>query len=171
MKKKAGTAHTDIGWWDDHHVKKKNLRFSPFIIVYHRLSSFITVYHRLSSFRPDQIRLSSLHSLTFLELSFLFYEGSPSLCKYFSNIFSSTGSSKIVAAVYLRISSTGPLIFPYPSANLLEFQLILVKKKKSTSTEMGFNSYPNISQKWNWFQIFLSEMHESLKNGNRGVFS
>ena len=31
--------------------------------------------------------------------------------------------------------------------------------EKSTSTEMGFNSYPNISWKWNWFQIFLSEMH------------
>ena len=59
--------------------------------------------------------------------------------------FFSSGSSKIFAAVYLRICSTGPLIFPHPSASVLEFQLILLKK--STTSEMGFNSYPNISQK------------------------
>ena len=74
-----------------------------------------------------------------------FYPGSPSLCKYFTNIFFSIGSSHIFAAVYLRICSTGPLIFPHNSASMLEIQLILVKK--STTTEMGFNSYPNISKK------------------------
>ena len=97
-----------------------------------------------------------------------FYGGSPSLCKYFTNIFFSIGSSHIFAAVYLRICSTGPLIFPHPSASLLECQLILLKK--STTTEMGFNLYPNIIRKWNWFQIFLSEMHLSQKNGSRGAF-
>ena len=86
----------------------------------------------------------------------------------FIKYFFSSGSSKIFAAVYLRICSTGPLIFPHPSASLLECQLILLKK--SSTTEMGFNSYPNISRKWNWFQIFLSEMHLSQKNGSRGAF-
>ena len=71
--------------------------------------------------------------------------------------FSHLNHQQIFVAVYLRICSTGPLIFPHPSANVLEFQLILLKK--STTSEMGFNSYPNISWKWNWFQIFLSEMH------------
>ena len=32
-------------------------------------------------------------------------------------------------------------------------------KPAGISTEMGFNSYPNSSWKWNWFQIFLSEAH------------
>ena len=54
-------------------------------------------------------------------------QGSPSLCKYFPNIFFSTWSSKIFVAVYLRICWTGPLTLSHPSANLLEFQLILVK--------------------------------------------
>ena len=97
--------------------------------------------------------------------------GSPSLCKYFTTIFFLTGSLKIFAAVYLRIcstSSTGPFIFSHPSTSLLECQLILLKT--SSTTEMGFNSYPNISRKWNWFQIFLSEMHLSQKNGSRGAF-
>ena len=43
-------------------------------------------------------------------------------------------------------------------------------KPAGISTEMGFNSYPNSSWKWNWFQIFLSEMHLSQKNGSRGAF-
>ena len=51
----------------------------------------------------------------------LFFQRS-SLYKYFS-IFFSAGSSKILAPVHLEICSTGPLIFPYPSASLLEFQL------------------------------------------------
>ena len=42
--------------------------------------------------------------------------------------------------------------------------------ENSAAAEMGFNSYPNIKQKWNWFQIFLSEIYESPKNGSRGVF-
>ena len=42
--------------------------------------------------------------------------------------------------------------------------------ENSTASVMGFNWYPNINQKWNWFQIFLSEIHESPKNGSRGVF-
>ena len=42
--------------------------------------------------------------------------------------------------------------------------------ENSTASVMGFNWYPNINQKWNWFQIFLSEIHESPKNGSWGVF-
>ena len=45
-------------------------------------------------------------------------------------------------SVYLTICSTGPLIFSHPSASLLKFQLILLKK--SATTDMGFNLYPNI---------------------------
>ena len=76
------------------------------------------------------------------------FMGAALLCANISQIFFSTGSSKIFAAVYLRICSTGPLIFPHPSESLLEFQLIL--SKKSSTTEMGFNLYPNISRKGNW---------------------
>ena len=49
------------------------------------------------------------------------------LCANIFQIFFSTGSSKIFAAAYLRVCSTGPLTFSHPSASLLEFQLILVK--------------------------------------------
>ena len=35
--------------------------------------------------------------------------------------------------------------------------------ENSTAAEMGFNSYPNIKQKWNWFQIILSEIYELPK--------
>ena len=80
------------------------------------------------------------------------------LCANISQIFfSQLDRQKYLLPVYSRICSTGPLTFPHPSASLLEFQLNLMEK--STTTEMGFNSYPNISRKWNWFQIYLSEMH------------
>ena len=79
------------------------------------------------------------------KLENIFLWGQPFSVLIFFKYFFTTGSSKIFAHDHLRICSTGPLIFPHPSASLLEFQLILVKK--STTTEMGFNSYPNISQK------------------------
>ena len=50
------------------------------------------------------------------KLEYNFFEGSPSLCKYFPNIFFFTGLSKIFAAVYFRVCSTGPLIYSHPSA-------------------------------------------------------
>ena len=61
------------------------------------------------------------------------------LCANISQIFfSQLDCQKYLLPVYSRICSTGPLTFPHPSASLLEFQLILVKK--STTTEMGFNT-------------------------------
>ena len=94
--------------------------------------------------------------------------GQPFSVQIFSKYFFSTWSWKIFAAVYFRICWTGPHTFSHPSANLLDFQLILVKT--STTVAIGFNSYPNIKQKWNWFQIFLSEIYVSPKNGSGGVF-
>ena len=67
-----------------------------------------------------------------------FYPSSPSLCKYLPNIFLSPGYSKIFAAVFPRVCSTGPLTLSHPSARLSKFKLILVLLR------WGFNSYPNI---------------------------
>ena len=72
--------------------------------------------------------------------------------------------SKIFTAVYSRVCSTGPLTSFSKTTGIAADSC-----ENSTAAEMGFNSYPNIKQKWNWFQIFQSEIYESPKNGSRGA--
>ena len=80
-----------------------------------------------------------------------FYPGSPSVCKYFPNIFFSISSSKIFAAVYLRVCSTGPLLFSHPSASLLELQL--KRAIKNVCLLWMINSYQIYARKWNWRNV------------------
>ena len=92
---------------------------------------------------------------------------SPSLCKYFPNIFLSPGYPKIFAAVFPRVCSTGPLTLSHPSARLSKFKLILVLLR------WGFNSYQIFERKWNcqnmFTQIFLSEIISTAENGGQGT--
>ena len=78
----------------------------------------------------------------------IFYPGSPSVCKYFPNIFFSISSSKIFAAVYLRVCSTGPLTFSHPSASLLELQLN--RAIKNVCLLWMINLDQIYARKWNW---------------------
>ena len=92
------------------------------------------------------------------------FMGAALLCANISQIFFLNWIIKNICCCL----SKNLFIFSHPSTSLLECQLILLKKP--SSTEMGFNSYQNIIRKWNWFQIFLSEMHLSPKNESRGAF-
>ena len=73
------------------------------------------------------------------------------MCKYFPNIFFSISSSKIFAAVYLRVCSTGPLLFSHPSASLLELQL--KRAIKNVCLLWMINSDQIYARKWNWRNV------------------
>ena len=73
------------------------------------------------------------------------------MCKYFPNIFFSISPSKIFAAVYLRVCSTGPLTFSHPSASLLELQLN--RAIKNVCLLWMINSDQIYARKWNWRNV------------------
>ena len=64
------------------------------------------------------------------------------LCANIFQIFFSTGSSKIFAAAYLGVCSTGPLTFYILQQACLNSNWFL------TAAVMGFNWYPNISKQF-----------------------
>ena len=74
--------------------------------------------------------------------------GQPFCVQIFPKYFFSISSSKIFAAVYLRVCSTGPLTFSHPSASLLELQLN--RAIKNVCLLWMINSYQIYARKWNW---------------------
>ena len=98
-------------------------------------------------------------------------QSSPSLCKYFPNIFLSPGYSKIFAAVFSKSRFNWS---PHFITSFIKPVRIPTDSCENYSTaEMGFQLVPIFERKWNWqnmfTQIFLSEIISTTENGGRGA--
>ena len=98
-------------------------------------------------------------------------QSSPSLCKYFPNIFLSPGYSKIFAAVFSKSRFNWS---PHFITSFIKPVRIPTDSCENYSTaEMGFQLVPIFERKWNWqnmfTQIFLSEIISTAENGGQGT--
>ena len=128
-------------WKFENEGGQKFLKVKHYALIFHQ-KSFVEqicwkVVHLFAKDTNLKFGAWSNHTLI-IKKTRIFFEGSPSLCKYFPNIFLSPGYSKIFAAVFPRVGLSGPLTLSHPSSSLSEFQLILVKI--IVLLRWGFNS-------------------------------
>ena len=75
---------------------------------------------------------------------------SPSLCKYFPNIFLKLIITNICCCLFMNLLNWSPHFFHILQETCWNSNWNSCEN--STAAEMGFNSFPIINQKWNWFQ-------------------